>query len=76
MGVILLSTHYLVYGLNGLGMPDFKFIGRVLEASAEILFLLLLILLAKGYTVTRARLRNASSAKVSRVKLSKLICFL
>lgn len=36
-----------------------------MEATSDVLFVLLLILLAKGYTVTRARLRPASAAKVT-----------
>ena len=60
-----MSTHYLVYGIDGVGLPRNKLLGRVLESAADIVFVLLLILLAKGYTVTRARLRQASSTKVS-----------
>ena len=37
--------------------------------DAEICFLLLLLLLAKGYTVTRAKLRTASS-----IKLTVFVC--
>ena len=39
--------------MNGHGQPVGKVLGRVLESVSEILFMLLLILLAKGYTVTR-----------------------
>jgi hypothetical protein len=34
-------------------MPGGKLLGRILESASEISFLLLLILLAKGYTVSR-----------------------
>ena len=60
-----MATHYLVYALDGIGMYNVKLHGRVFEACAEILMLLLLILIAKGYTVTRARLRQASAVKVT-----------
>ena len=63
--MFLLVTHYLVYALDGIGVHTAKLYGRVLEASAEISFLLLIILIAKGYTVTRARLRPASAVKVT-----------
>jgi uncharacterized membrane protein len=52
--MVLLSMAYLSYAVNGYGMPGAKLLGRVLESASEISFLLLLILLAKGYTVTRS----------------------
>eukprot|EP00090_Calanus_glacialis_P004545 TRINITY_DN13400_c0_g1_i1.p1 TRINITY_DN13400_c0_g1~~TRINITY_DN13400_c0_g1_i1.p1 ORF type:complete len:549 (+),score=97.43 TRINITY_DN13400_c0_g1_i1:261-1907(+) len=64
-GVFLLSLSYLSYGMNGYGLPNGKLLGRILESASEITFLLLLILLAKGYTVTRARLRQMSTIKVT-----------
>lgn len=64
-GVFFLSLSYLLYGMNGYGLPNGKLLGRVLESASEITFLLLLILLAKGYTVTRARLRQMSTIKVT-----------
>lgn len=38
--------------------------GKAVEALSTLVFLLLLILLAKGYTVTRARLKSRTSAKI------------
>ena len=49
-GAILLSAHYLSYGLNGLGFGNGKLWGRMFEAGADMIFVLLLILIAKGYT--------------------------
>lgn len=40
-------------------------LGRVLEGISEFIFMLLLLLLAKGYTVTRGRLRVASAIKLT-----------
>ena len=56
---------FLFYGMKGFGLAGGKFLGHVLESASEITFLLLLILLAKGYTVTRARLRQMSTIKVT-----------
>ena len=39
--------------------------GRVLESMSDICYTLLLILLGKGYTVTRARLKAVSIIKVT-----------
>ena len=68
-GLALSTFNYFAYGMNGYGAPTAKLTGRVLESAGEIAFLLLLILLAKGYTVTRAKLRQASS-----IKLTIFIC--
>lgn len=62
---MFLSAHYLVYGIDGIGLEGTHTAGRVLEAAAEQLFVLLLLLIAKGYTVTRARLPQASSIKLA-----------
>ena len=51
--------------MNGYGLPNGKLLGRVLEAASEITFLLLLVLPAKGYTVTRARLSQMSTIIVT-----------
>ena len=52
-GLSLTTFSYFSYGMNGYGSPNAKLTGRVLESAGEIVFLLLLLLLAKGYTVTR-----------------------
>ena len=68
-GLVLSTFSFMSYGMNGYGSPSAKLTGRVLSSAAEICFLLLLLLLAKGYTVTRAKLRTASS-----IKLTVFIC--
>ena len=47
VGVTLMLFHYLVYAVNGVGLKRTKVSGRVLESLSELLFVLLLILLAK-----------------------------
>ena len=69
IGLIFLSSHYLILGIDGIGLKGTHLNGRVLEAVAEMMFVLLLILIAKGYTVTRARLPQASS-----IKLAAFVC--
>ena len=66
---MFLSCHYLVLGIDGIGLKSTQLNGRVLEAAADLMFVLLLILVAKGYTVTRARLPQASS-----IKLAVFVC--
>nr|CAD7257814.1 unnamed protein product [Timema shepardi] len=64
-GTILLSISYLKYASDGMGFPRIHTFGRMLESSSETVYLLLLLLLAKGFTVTRGRLRLASSVKLT-----------
>ena len=66
---MLLSAHYVIYGIDGIGLKSSHLLGRMLEAAAELMFVLLLILIAKGYTVTRARLPQDSS-----IKLAVFVC--
>ena len=69
IGTMFLSAHYLMYGIDGIGLKSTHLNGRVLEAAADLMFVLLLILIAKGYTVTRARLPQPSS-----IKLAVFVC--
>jgi len=50
LGVTFLSAHYLAYSINGMGWIVGKLYGRIFEASADMIFVLLLILIAKGFT--------------------------
>ncbi|XP_065207129.1 transmembrane protein 145-like isoform X2 [Planococcus citri] len=65
IGIILLCVAYIRYAIDGVGFPGIKTLGRMFESASEISFLLLLLLLAKGYTITRGRLRLASSVKLT-----------
>lgn len=61
--------HYGRYANDGQGYPNVKMAARMWQASAEMIFLLLLLLCAKGYTITRARLRQ-----VSAIRLTVFLC--
>ncbi|XP_034235030.1 transmembrane protein 145-like isoform X2 [Thrips palmi] len=65
LGVMFQSISYIRYALDGVGFPRTRQLGRLLEAGSETTFLLLLLLLAKGFTVTRGRLRVGSSIKLT-----------
>ncbi|KAJ1520514.1 hypothetical protein ONE63_003637 [Megalurothrips usitatus] len=64
-GVLFQSIAYIRYAVDGVGFPRTRQLGRLMEAASETTFLLLLLLLAKGYTVTRGRLRVGSSIKLT-----------
>ncbi|KAL3886682.1 hypothetical protein ACJMK2_026661 [Sinanodonta woodiana] len=65
--LFLWSIGYGSYGNNGLEerLRQVKTAGHVFESLYEISFLLLLVLMAKGYTITRGRLTNISTIKVA-----------
>lgn len=63
VGIVILGIEWIRYGMTGLGPhPTF---GGLLAGVSEIAFLLLLLLMAKGYTITRARLSSCTIVKVT-----------
>ncbi|KAK7868393.1 hypothetical protein R5R35_013680 [Gryllus longicercus] len=64
-GISIQTIVYIKHALNGRGISKIRTLGRLLEAISETIFLLLLLLLAKGFTVTRGRLRLASTVKLT-----------
>jgi hypothetical protein len=44
---------------------EFYFLGRVLEALSENIYLLMLLLLAQGYTVTKGRLKSSAAVRLT-----------
>ncbi|CAG0884590.1 unnamed protein product [Darwinula stevensoni] len=65
VGVLFLVLAYARYGVDGVGWPGIKLTGELLESCSEIIFVLMLLLVAKGYTITRGRLRQGSSVKLT-----------
>ncbi|KAG5677803.1 hypothetical protein PVAND_007531 [Polypedilum vanderplanki] len=62
-GVLLNSVTWAKYAMSGTG--PFPIFGGFLNGASEIAFLLLMLLMAKGYTITRARLSTASTVKIT-----------
>jgi len=52
VSVVVNMTHMVTLGSNGKGFPVLDRIGDILEVSARICFLLFLMLLAKGWTIS------------------------
>lgn len=65
LALISLTTYYALYARDGYSIESLKMAGKSLEAISTLIFLLLLILLAKGYTVTRARLKRKTAIKIA-----------
>ncbi|XP_071948626.1 transmembrane protein 145-like [Antedon mediterranea] len=64
LSIFLQAVALIEYATNGIGLPNLEMIGEILSSCSSITFVLLLILVAKGYTVTRARLRPVTSLKI------------
>ncbi|XP_019556690.2 transmembrane protein 145-like [Aedes albopictus] len=62
-GVLLLSVTWAKYAVSGIG--PFTSFGAFFTSASEITFLLLLLLMAKGYTITRARLKTCATVKIT-----------
>lgn len=63
IGVLVQGTAWAKYGLTGLG--PHTTLGGLFIGASEVTFLSLLLLLAKGYTITRARLSSSSTIKLT-----------
>ncbi len=50
------SLHFGIFAANGIGAPGLSVIGEILEIFSESMFMLLLLLLAMGWSVTRQEL--------------------
>ncbi|KAJ8957962.1 hypothetical protein NQ318_001962 [Aromia moschata] len=64
-GILFESICYLKYAVSGVPAVKVKRFGAVLIGASETCFLLLLLLLAKGYTITRGRLPLPASIKLT-----------
>lgn len=62
-GVLLNSVTWAKYAVSGIG--PFTIFGGLFTGAGEIAFLLLMLLMAKGYTITRARLSTGSTVKIT-----------
>lgn len=62
-GVMINSVTWAKYAMSGIG--PFNVFGGLFTGTSEITFLLLMLLMAKGYTITRARLSTASTVKIT-----------
>jgi len=48
--------HYAIYASNGVGTSGLKGLGEILDMSAQLMFMFLLILIAKGWCITRSQI--------------------
>lgn len=63
IGILCQGVAWTKYGLSGLG-PQTT-LGGLLMGASEVSYLCLLLIMAKGYTITRARLSSCSTIKLT-----------
>jgi hypothetical protein len=56
--VFCMFIHYAVYAGNGQGAPGFKGVGELLDMAAQITFMLLVILVAKGWCISSTQIEG------------------
>lgn len=65
MCLVCLWLHYDRYAADGIGFPLLRFAGLLLRQSASALFFTLLLLISKGFTITRGKITAISNIKVT-----------
>lgn len=63
LGALMEGLVWTKYAVSGLG--PHRIFGGLFMGTSEISFLLLMLLMAKGYTITRARLSTCSTVKIT-----------
>ncbi|XP_033104911.1 transmembrane protein 145-like [Anneissia japonica] len=64
ISLLFQTIAYGMFAYDGTGVERLRKLGEMISSTSTLLFVLLLILVAKGYTVTRARLRSVTSIKI------------
>ena len=62
---IAFTLHYFWYAQDGIGHPTFMFIGRLIQGASETVFLLVLIMLAKGWTICCRKISARGRVKIA-----------
>ncbi|KAF7283649.1 hypothetical protein GWI33_023286 [Rhynchophorus ferrugineus] len=65
IGILVLNITYLKMAVSGRISPKMKRFGNMLLGASETCYLLLLLLLAKGFTITRGRLSVRGTVKLT-----------
>uniref|UniRef100_A0A2K5WE13 Transmembrane protein 145 n=1 Tax=Macaca fascicularis TaxID=9541 RepID=A0A2K5WE13_MACFA len=65
LSLLFFCIYWGQYATDGIGNESVKILAKLLFSSSFLIFLLMLILLGKGFTVTRGRISHAGSVKLS-----------
>lgn len=58
VSAFLFALHYLTYTFDGAGLPLIKFFGENFQALSKLVMVLLLVLIAQGWTIVRAEIQD------------------
>ncbi|KAK3697932.1 hypothetical protein QZH41_013012 [Actinostola sp. cb2023] len=75
ISLMIYIAYYVDYGKTGKSKYSVQVAARVVHYIAHIIFLILLILLAKGWTVTRGRISSFGQVKLSAFCTLYAVCF-
>jgi hypothetical protein len=62
---ICVCPYYMLYAVDGEGAVGFLFLGRLMQGASETVFLLLLIMLAKGWTICCRKISARGRVKIA-----------
>ncbi|XP_078507444.1 transmembrane protein 145 [Lissotriton helveticus] len=65
LSLMFFCIYWGQYANDGVGKPSLKILAKLLFSASFLMFLLMLILLGKGFTVTRGRISRMGSIKLS-----------
>ncbi|VTJ54928.1 Hypothetical predicted protein [Marmota monax] len=65
LSLLFFCIYWGQYATDGIGNESVKILAKLLFSSSFLIFLLMLILLGKGFTVTRGRISHLGSVKLS-----------
>ncbi|XP_070537748.1 transmembrane protein 145-like isoform X1 [Ptychodera flava] len=63
--LILMTIAYGMYGTSGLPYPGLEMFANCVESAGILVFILMIILLGKGFTITRGKLSEVSLTKLA-----------
>ncbi|CAB3233786.1 unnamed protein product [Arctia plantaginis] len=64
-GITLNALSYISYATHGTGSENARIVGQFICGVSEMTFILLMVLMAKGYTITRGRLKVGFTVKLT-----------
>ncbi|KAF7490505.1 Transmembrane protein [Sarcoptes scabiei] len=76
IGLFFQSIYYGIYAQKGYANILYKLIGKAFESSSTLIFILLLLLISKGYTITRARLKPKTVTKFTMFMVMSVIGYM
>ncbi|RMX60692.1 hypothetical protein pdam_00014526 [Pocillopora damicornis] len=75
LSLIFYLIYYIEYGKKGIEKYGISVVGRAFHFTSHVVFLIMLILMAKGWTVTRGRISSSGQIKLSIFGTVYTVCF-